>query len=67
MKFKRGRKKNKLIWGFILKDMPSQSLVKILFFIKTEKAKRFYPEYVSKEGETYFHGLRLAEQKTPTR
>ena len=37
MKFERGRKKNQLIWSFILKDIASQSLVKVLFLIKPEK------------------------------
>ena len=37
MKFERGRKKNQLIWSFILKDIASQSLVKVLFLIKLEK------------------------------
>ena len=37
MKFERGRKKNQLIWSFILKDIAGQSLVKSLFLIKTRK------------------------------
>ena len=37
MKFERGRKKNQLIWSFILKDIASQSLVKVLFLTKPEK------------------------------
>ena len=37
MKFERGRKKNQLIWSFILKDIASQRLVKVLFLIKPEK------------------------------
>ena len=37
MKIERGRKKNQLIWSFILKDIASQSLVKVLFLIKPEK------------------------------
>ena len=37
MKFERGRKKNQLIWRFILKYIASQSLVKVLFLIKPEK------------------------------
>ena len=41
MKFERGRKKNQLIWSFVLKDIASQSLVKTLFLIKLEKGKRF--------------------------
>ena len=41
MKFERGRKKNQLIWSFILKVIAGQSLVKTLFLIKPEKGKRF--------------------------
>ena len=37
MKFERGRKKNQLIWSFILKDIASQRLVKVLFLNKTRK------------------------------
>ena len=37
MKFERGRKKNQLIWSFILKAIASQSLVKSLFLNKTRK------------------------------
>ena len=37
MKCERGRKKNQLIWSFILKDIASQSMVKVLFLIKPEK------------------------------
>jgi len=37
MKFERGRKKNQLIWSFILKVIASQSLVKSLFLNKTRK------------------------------
>ena len=37
MKFERGRKKNQLIWSFILKVIASQSLVKVLFLMKTRK------------------------------
>ena len=37
MKFERGRKKNQLIWSFILRDIASQSLVTVLFLIKLEK------------------------------
>ena len=37
MKFERGRKKNQLIWSFILKVIASQSLVKSLFLNKTTK------------------------------
>ena len=37
MKFERGRKKNQLIWSFILKDIASQRSVKVLFLIKSEK------------------------------
>ena len=37
MKFERGRKKNQLIWSFILKVIASQRLVKVLFLNKTRK------------------------------
>ena len=37
MKFEGGRKKNQLIWSFILKVIASQSLVKSLFLNKTRK------------------------------
>ena len=37
MKFERGRKKNQLIWSFILKVIASQYLVKSLFLNKTRK------------------------------
>ena len=37
MKFERGRKKNQLIWSFILKVIASQSLVKSQFLNKTRK------------------------------
>ena len=37
MKIERGRKKNQLIWSFILKVIASQSLVKSLFLNKTRK------------------------------
>ena len=37
MQFERGRKKNQLIWSFILKVIASQRLVKLLFLNKTRK------------------------------
>ena len=37
MEFERGRKKNQLIWSFILKVIAGQSLVKTLFLNKTRK------------------------------
>ena len=37
MKFERGRKKNQLIWSFILKVIASQTSVKVLFLNKTRK------------------------------
>ena len=37
MKFERGRKKNQLIWSFILKVIASQRFVKVLFLNKTRK------------------------------
>ena len=59
MKFERGRKKNQLIWSFILKDIASQSLVKSLFLIKTRKEKRFGGEYFFETEKTYSGLLRL--------
>ena len=53
MKIERGRKKNQLIWSFILKVIASQSLVKSLFLIKTRKRKRFGEEYAFEAEETY--------------
>ena len=55
MKFERGRKKNQLIWTFILKDIASQSSV----FNKIRKRKRFGGKYVFEAEETYFRGLRV--------
>ena len=49
MKFERGRKKNQLIWSFILKDIASQSSV----LNKTRKRKRFDTEYAFGVGDTY--------------
>ena len=46
MKFERGRKKNQLIWSFILKVIASQSSV----LIKTEKGKHFGENTLSKQG-----------------
>ena len=37
MEFEKGRKKNQLIWSFILKVIAGQSLVKSLFLNKTRK------------------------------
>ena len=59
MKFERGRKKNQLIWSFIYKDIASQSLVNVLFLIKTRKRKRFGGKYVFEAEEMYFRGLRV--------
>ena len=53
MKFERGRKKNQLIWSFILKVIASQSLVKVLFLIKTRKRKRFGGKYAFEAEEMY--------------
>ena len=47
MKFERGRKKNQLIWSFILKDIASQSSV----FNKTRKRKRFEENTLSNRGK----------------
>ena len=41
MEFERSRKKDQLIWSFILKVIAGQSLVKTMFLIKLEKGKRF--------------------------
>ena len=49
MKFERGRKKNQLIWSFILKVIAGQSLVKTLFLIKPEKGKRFEGNTLSQQ------------------
>ena len=49
MKFERGRKKNQLICGFILKDIASQSSV----FNKTRKRKLFGGKYAFEAEETY--------------
>ena len=59
MKFERGRKKNQLIWSFILKVIAGQSLVKTLFLIKPEKGKRCGEEYVFKAEVTYSGALRF--------
>ena len=53
MKFERGRKKSQLIWIFSLKVTASQTSVKVLFYLKTEKGKRFGEEYVFKAEVTY--------------
>ena len=55
MKFERGRKKNQLMWGFILKDIASQSLVKVLFLIKSEKGNVSGGggKYAFEAGDTY--------------
>ena len=45
MKFERGRKKNQLIWSFILKVIASQSLVNSVFKIKPEKRKTLRGKY----------------------
>ena len=52
MKFESGRKKNQLIWSFILKDIASQSSI----FNKNRKRIRFGGEYAFEEEETYFRG-----------
>ena len=52
MKFERGRRKNQLIWSFILKDIASQRLVKVLFLIKPEK-KTLRGKYAFEAEETY--------------
>ena len=59
MKFERGRKKNQLIWSFILKVIAGQSLVKSLFLNKTRKEKRFRRKYAFAVEETHSGVLRL--------
>ena len=59
MKFERGRKKNQLIWSFILKVIAGQSLVKTLFLIKPEKRKTLRGEYAYAAEETYSGLMRL--------
>ena len=59
MEFERGRKKNQLIWSFILKVIAGQSLVKTLFLNKTRKRKTLRGEYAFGVGETYSVGIRL--------
>ena len=49
MKFEGGRKKNQLIWSFILKVIASQRLVKLLFYLKSEKGKRFEGNTLSQQ------------------
>ena len=49
MKFERGRKKNQLIWSFILKDIASQRLVKVLFLNKTRKENASGENTLSKQ------------------
>ena len=49
VEFERGRKKNQLIWSFILKVIAGQSLVKTLFLIKPEKGKRFEGNTLSQQ------------------
>ena len=45
MKFERGRKKNQLIWSFILKVIASQSLVNSVFKQNQKKRKTFQQKY----------------------
>ena len=49
MKFERGRKKNQLIWSFILKVTASQSLVNSVFKINQKKGKRFEGNTLSQQ------------------
>ena len=49
MEIERGRKKNQLIWSFILKVIAGQSLVKTLFLIKPEKGKSFEGNTLSQQ------------------
>ena len=53
MKFEGCRKKNQLIWSFILKVIASQRSVKVLFYKKSEKGKRFGGEYAFEAEKTY--------------
>ena len=50
MKFERGRKKNQLIWGFILKDIASQSSV----FNKNQKKRTLSGAYAFCSAKTSF-------------
>ena len=59
MKFERGRKKNQLIWSFILKVIASQSLVKSVFFNKTRKRKTLQQKYAFAAEETHSGVMRL--------
>ena len=59
MKFERGRKKNQLIWSSILKVIASQRLVKLLFYLKSEKGKRFGEKYAFTAEETHSGVMRL--------
>ena len=59
MKFERGRKKNQLIWSFILKVIASQRSVKLLSLNKTRKKKTFREKYAFAAEETYSGLLRL--------
>ena len=58
MKFEEGRKKNQLIWSFILKVIASQRLVKLLFLKENQKRKRFGEEYAFEIEKTYSGTLR---------
>ena len=49
MKFERGRKKNQLIWSFILKDIASQRSVKVMFLIKSEQENASGENTLSKQ------------------
>ena len=49
MKFERGRKKNQLIWSFILKVIAGQSLVKYVFIKSQKKGKRFSRSTLSQQ------------------
>ena len=49
MKFERGRKRNQLIWSFILKDIASQRLVKVLFLNETRKENVSGENTISKQ------------------
>ena len=49
MQFGRGRKKNQLIWSFILKYIASQRSVKVMFLIKSEKENASGENTLSKQ------------------
>ena len=69
MKIERGRKKNQLIWSFILKVIAGQSLVKTLFLNKTRKENDSEEKYAFAVEETHSGVMRfhLNRERTATR